>query len=565
MSQRACMFREQLDAARCARLWFSKARLELRTYTQDLSTQKSYKNRDTLAWVSEAVKELKSAGVLDSKCVDTHGAPFITKWAGQKHQICKAQPQSTPGLSPASEMWAFLNDAHNIKMMIVENFQVVLDSEAFTKNVDDLNNPKPQPGSLKTSCLLDKESKPWLGFFDSLGPREVRQALSDNQGPAVLQACGPDAVPDRVVDHPVLLLHRYDVGNAYHHLEDVVTMFLTLAVMNSPAVKEKGIQVLISDSKGIGFFPEIWQRLSHPHPVRVLRDEPFPPGTCFRHMVHPPYAGASLFSYTGVGRESHCRSPILLGLAHWLRSLFPEVTAVRRSFNVQLQTQRGSSRIVTRPVLWISRRNFEGLSSRTWNSWQRTRMYSNENELLLALHTAILQWNDGACFRKERAAGGRRAAGRRAALAGTWSSSSSSGGMIGQQEQQEEQQQQEQQQQALHRSLQGSGASCRDKTTVFELQTIELSDVPFYPEQLHKLTRMSILVAAHGAGLANQIWMSPGQGGVLEIAHNAGGNYHYANMAHWLGHRYTLVDSGGSSINVAGAVQALTDMMEALA
>ena len=76
------------------------------------------------------------------------------------------------------------------------------------------------------------------------GAREViRSALMDDQGPAVLQACGPGANASNIVDHPVLLLHRYDTTNAYHNLEDVLAVFTTLAMINSLAVLKQGMQV----------------------------------------------------------------------------------------------------------------------------------------------------------------------------------------------------------------------------------------------------------------------------------------------------------------------------------
>ena len=55
---------------------------------------------------------------------------------------------------------------------------------------------------------------------------------------------------------------------------------------------------------------------------------------------------------------------------------------------------------------------------------------------------------------------------------------------------------------------------CRPTTY---LQVIELSDTAFYPDQIHRLSRMRILMGVHGAGLGNMIWMEPERGGVVEI------------------------------------------------
>ena len=49
------------------------------------------------------------------------------------------------------------------------------------------------------------------------------------------------------------------------------------------------------------------------------------------------------------------------------------------------------------------------------------------------------------------------------------------------------------------------------------LQVIELSDTAFYPDQIHRLSRMRILMGVHGAGLGSMIWMEPERGGVVEI------------------------------------------------
>ena len=75
------------------------------------------------------------------------------------------------------------------------------------------------------------------------GQEALQKALMDDQGPAALQACSSGANASNIVEHPVLLLHRYDTTNAYHNLEDVLAVFTTLAMINSADVKEKGIQV----------------------------------------------------------------------------------------------------------------------------------------------------------------------------------------------------------------------------------------------------------------------------------------------------------------------------------
>lgn len=78
------------------------------------------------------------------------------------------------------------------------------------------------------------------------------------------------------------------------------------------------------------------------------------------------------------------------------------------------------------------------------------------------------------------------------------------------------------------------------------LQSVELSVEALYPEQVLLLTRTAVLVGIHGAALTNQIWMRPHRGAVVEFG--AGGNFHYSNMAHMLGHRHFRADAVASQL-----------------
>lgn len=73
------------------------------------------------------------------------------------------------------------------------------------------------------------------------------------------------------------------------------------------------------------------------------------------------------------------------------------------------------------------------------------------------------------------------------------------------------------------------------------LQFEELSAEDLYPDQLSLLTRTGVLVGIHGEALTNMMWMRPHKGAVVEI--EAGGNFHYRNMAHQLGHKHFTLDS----------------------
>jgi capsular polysaccharide biosynthesis protein len=51
----------------------------------------------------------------------------------------------------------------------------------------------------------------------------------------------------------------------------------------------------------------------------------------------------------------------------------------------------------------------------------------------------------------------------------------------------------------------------------YTLQVAELSELPFYPDQISLLMRTGVLMGVHGAGLANQVFMKPRLGAVVEV------------------------------------------------
>ena len=95
----------------------------------------------------------------------------------------------------------------------------------------------------QVACKITRQGDAWA-YSTMRGAKEVvRNALEGEKARDVIQACGPGADPAHIVEHPVLLLHRYDTTNAYHNTEDVLAVFTTLAMINSSAVRDSGVQV----------------------------------------------------------------------------------------------------------------------------------------------------------------------------------------------------------------------------------------------------------------------------------------------------------------------------------
>ena len=215
---------------------------------------------------------------------------------------------------------------------------------------------------------------------------------------------------------------------------------------------------MIADDRLPGFFLDIWRRLSHPFPLRLLRQHPYPDNTCFSTLLLAPYTAhtQSLLTYkAGTADEVLCESVVLQAVSMWLRHLFrdllppdaaygfADMTASSRADSTQgsdlsmlKAINRGTSRsgptydtsrssnirhyspaasvelaelqptpTQSQPplqhlhVLWLSRSRFERQHEAHLTAWQRARQLTPEQQaqLLVELQRAVLQWNQQTC------------------------------------------------------------------------------------------------------------------------------------------------------------------------
>ncbi|GAX76617.1 hypothetical protein CEUSTIGMA_g4063.t1 [Chlamydomonas eustigma] len=425
---------------------------------------------------------------------------------------------------------------------------------------------------------------------------------------AVTSSAAPHYSQQLQVLHPVLLLHLVPGDNTDHHshkyaatsdhddmevhyqqlFQDILHVFTTLTILNSTSVKDKGIQIAVSSRLRIkGQAMEVWKRVSHPFPVRFLDVDPYPPSTCFHHLLVVPLAplvgsntllpdagfqsdanrshqpseakdddeGLHVQSVHDVEALKSCRSSLIISSAHWLRAMFPDLSAAspqRTTANVLHQSHlpaepqvqlpiksTGGLNLTTHLVLWISRRNQDVIMSKHMTSWQHARTFDNEDQLQLVLHQTVLDWNNDACFRTGQ---------------GIKASSLIEGQRID-----------------AHGDSDGIGGrkSCRSKPVVFNFQAVELSDVPAYPDQILMLSKAKIIVSAYSSDLSNMFWMSPESGGVLEIKHKSlsrgDDNGHIKHLSNVLGHEYLLLESIGEEANLKEVSTALRTLMDVTA
>lgn len=190
-----------------------------------------------------------------------------------------------------------------------------------------------------------------------------------------------------------------------------------------------------------GPFLEIWRRISSPHPVILMGEEPaLHKQLCFKQAVHAHYVdpGSNFLGYEGIGSERTCPSSVLMAFAHWQRYLFLEslptseqreflfgmnntgtavVTAGQTSSSSDGAEAAGGAEAAQEPaatkplkpalehrrlnVVWLSRYWFgkSMLAGGGLTGWQQQRQPTHEHEIAVvrALQEAVLHWNSEAC------------------------------------------------------------------------------------------------------------------------------------------------------------------------
>ncbi len=74
-----------------------------------------------------------------------------------------------------------------------------------------------------------------------------------------------------------------------------------------PPAEPQGITVVAFDGAVPGFYLELWRRIAFPAKVRFLRNNPYPPGTCFRHALIASMPHRSMYTHHWPGVTTNCR------------------------------------------------------------------------------------------------------------------------------------------------------------------------------------------------------------------------------------------------------------------
>ncbi|KAJ5075549.1 egf domain-specific o-linked n-acetylglucosamine transferase [Anaeramoeba ignava] len=120
----------------------------------------------------------------------------------------------------------------------------------------------------------------------------------------------PEMNCDHWVDDTVMLIFRWDQWNSYHALEDYITAFISLLILNEDPQK---IQLVFTDDMPPGAqVYDFWSYYFAKEPI-FLRDGKFPQNTCFKKAIFGMWAQNSILSIDFSRNWSkNCRSSIIL-------------------------------------------------------------------------------------------------------------------------------------------------------------------------------------------------------------------------------------------------------------
>ncbi|KAG2485951.1 hypothetical protein HYH03_015395 [Edaphochlamys debaryana] len=435
-------------------------------------------------WFDDAMAEITQNGTtpVDRNCDDKFGQGYINRWKASRKDVC------TGGKSTFT---CYEHPPHdhgsNIGSLFCTATNLVLaKTEDFLGDVltKGARYPTPKKGSAQVACKLNV---PWSRdqVADQHSDRWLHDAL-DEVPEAQLDAACSD--PARTVDYPVYFVTRMDPTNAFHHFEEVVNFFSALLMYDDKELlKKQGITIVAFDGAPKGFFLELWRRIAYPYRIRFLRERPYPENTCFKQVLIAAMPHRSLYTHFWPGQRTGCRSAVMTGVITWAQELMSDARPEAYSWP-DGQHRQNEATVVGR-VTWVSRKHFETANRHSFTSWQAQRVIGNEDALVPRLAAAVQEWNSRSCLRNP-------------------------------------------------------GGGCRKEPVYFEFGTMELGDHRWYPDQLQILARTSVLMAVHGAGCFNEVWLRRSTSTMIEVLHNSAGNHHYANIAAMIGLPY--IDMGSA-------------------
>lgn len=261
----------------------------------------------TMARSDETLR--KNYGQNGFLCSDEFGIGMLSAWRSASVSMCS--PRSDRELSTVT---CFVRHKYDVPRYAcaLENVLIRDVAPYLTFNANDKEVAEFSEGFITAQCMDDMKQK-WMNnqmLEEPVGSDYVRTLRAQN---TILEC-------EQWIDHTVLWIHRWDLTNAYHATEEILTIFEVLLLFG---VDSTNVELAFQDNRpplDTMLLLPLFQRLFRN--VRVVRDNPFPDRTCFKHALFGVHAGMSHLSQNfGTSRPSACTafSPILRTAVDWMR------------------------------------------------------------------------------------------------------------------------------------------------------------------------------------------------------------------------------------------------------
>lgn len=243
-------------------------------------------------------------------CSDEFGIGMLSAWRSASVSMCS--PRNDREMSTVTCFVRHKFDvpryACALENVLIHDVEPYVLFEENDKEVPRFNN-----GFVTAQCMSDMRDK-WM----------VEKMMNEPVGTAYVRTLHAQENAlncTQWINHTVLWIHRWDLTNAYHAMEEILTIYEVLLLFGLDSTE---VELAFQDNRpslDIMLFLPLLQRLFRN--ARVVRDDPFPDGSCFRHARFGVHAGMSHLSHNfGVSRQSTCTifSPILRTAVDWIRS-----------------------------------------------------------------------------------------------------------------------------------------------------------------------------------------------------------------------------------------------------
>lgn len=427
-------------------------------------------------FLDEAEKTIK----LSAECQASFGKPFLDSWIAKRVTYC-APDKSLPLQSGQSKIECFPRTDLSVPLTLCVTTNAYIPQSNFINHLNSKDHIFQKDSFRVGQCSRHKATIPDEVFGTTPKHWFVSALKVENQTTWTERRC------DNIVSHPVYFMDRYDTTNLFHASEDMITTFISLALLQqlpdvTNSFNESGVEIVIVDSFLPGYYMEFWRRLGQRYRVRFMATDPFPENSCFSKTIHNVHGGVSLLSIFSVGDTTICPSMLHQAYSAWFRNMFSElgqhgpnrIPDSSKGSNVPSLQNKGTQ---VHKITFTTRSRYE--HSHELGGWQQSRVLRNEEEIIMAIQKKILEWNSKQCIYID------------------------------------------------------SFRNCKSVQTFFTFEVAEFSDMQL-TEQLELTLETSILVGVHGAALAHALFMQPQHTALIEIKPPPQqGQFHFHNIATW--------------------------------